>query len=274
MFEKGVNLAERENVTKKATKKRADLLLFERGLAESREKAQALIMAGLVDYPGGKVAKPGDLIQADVPLKLKGKLPYVGRGGIKLAHAIDRFALEVRDLVALDVGASTGGFTDCMLQRGARRVYAVDVGHGQLDYGLRMDSRVVVMEGVNAHYPFSLPPQDPGAAGDEKVGVATVDVSFISVTKVIPQVSMHLESDGHLIVLVKPQFEARREKVGRGGIIKDPAVHAEVLGRVIVWAVGAGLRLRDLTPSPILGDAGNREFCLLLQKQRVETNAS
>jgi len=266
MFEKSVNLAERVIVTQKGTKKRADLLLVERGLAESREKAQALIMAGLVNHPGGKVAKPGDSLPADVPLKLKGKLPYVSRGGIKLAHALDLFGLEVSEFVTLDVGASTGGFTDCLLQRGARRVYAVDVGHGQLDYGLRRDPRVVVMEGVNAHHPFSLPILDPGGSESEKVPVATVDVSFISVTKVAANISNHLEEGGRLIALVKPQFEARREEVGRGGVIKDPAVHAKVLARVIVWAVGAGFRLCGLTPSPILGDAGNREFFLLLRK--------
>ena len=266
MFEKSVNLAERVTVTKKVTKKRADLLLVERGLAESREKAQALIIAGLVNYPGGKVAKPGDTFPSDIPLKLKGRLPYVSRGGIKLAHALDRFGVDVSDLVALDVGASTGGFTDCLLQRGARKVYAVDVGHGQLDYGLRRDPRVVVMERVNAHHPFPLPLLDPRIAENEKVPVATVDVSFISVTKVAHNISKHLEEGGRLIALVKPQFEARRDEVGRGGVIKDPAIHATVLGRVIVWAVSAGFRLRGLIPSPILGDAGNREFFLLLRK--------
>ena len=259
-------MANLETVTKKTTKKRADLLLFERGLAESREKAQALIMAGLVNHPGGKVAKPGDSFPADIPLKLKGRLPYVSRGGIKLAHALDRFGLEVSDLVALDVGASTGGFTDCLLRRGAQKVYAVDVGHGQLDYGLRRNPRVVVMEGVNAHHPFPLPLTDPSVAESEKVPFATVDVSFISVTKVAANISDHLEEGGRLVALVKPQFEARREEVGRGGVIKDPAVHAKVLARVIVWAVGAGFRVCDLTPSPILGDAGNREFFLLLRK--------
>lgn len=243
------------------------MLLVERGLTESREKAQALIMAGLVHHPGGKVAKPGDSFPADISLKLKGRLPYVSRGGIKLAHALNWFGLAVSDLVALDVGASTGGFSDCLLQRGARKVYAVDVGHGQLDYGLRRDPRVVVMEGVNAHYPFLLPIPDPSFAESEKVPVATVDVSFISVTKVAANISDHLEEGGRLIALVKPQFEARQEEVGRGGVIKDPAVHAKVLARVIVWAVGIGFRVCDLTPSPILGAAGNREFFLLLRKR-------
>ena len=197
-------------------------------------------------------------------------------------------------LVALDVGASTGGFTDCLLQRGARTVFAMDVGHGQLHYRLRRDPRVQVMEGVNAHYPFSLPQSSyqthhqlpspirgegqgegeipcpssslPPGEAELKVDLATVDVSFISVTKVIKTVVQHIKGGSFIIALVKPQFEARREEVGRGGVIRDPGIHARVLGRVILWVVGSGLRLRNLTPSPILGDAGNREFFLLLKK--------
>ena len=254
-------------MTKKRSKRRADLLLLEQGLAESREKAQALIMAGLVHSPAGKVAKPGEAISVDVPLKVRGRLLYVGRGGIKLAHALDRFGLDVRGLIALDTGASTGGFTDCLLQRGAQRVFTLDVGHGQLDYRLRRDPRVVVMEGVNAHHPFSLPsPASTGPPDDKNVQLATIDVSFISVTKVIPAVAQHLSDGRHLIVLVKPQFEARRREVGRGGVIKDPAIHSAVLARVITWVVNSGFRLRGLVPSPILGDAGNREFFLLLEK--------
>ena len=168
--------------------------------------------------------------------------------------------------VALDIGASTGGFTDCLLQRGARKVFALDVGHGQMDYRLRQDTRVVVAERMNARYRFSLP---ESAFSDERVDLATIDVSFISTTKVIPSIAEHVQDGGPIIVLVKPQFEARREEVGRGGVIKDPLVHARVLGRVITWVVQAGFRLRNLTTSPIRGDAGNREFFLLLENCRT-----
>ena len=254
-------------MARKGHKKRADLLLVEKGLAESREKAQALIMEGLVYTPSGRVLKPGTPTTADTSLEVRGRLPYVGRGGLKLAHAIDRFGLDPSDLVALDVGASTGGFTDCLLQRGARRVFALDVGHGQLDYRLRQDPRVTVIEGVNAHYAFTLPlPQREEGASNTKVDLATIDVSFISVTKVIPQVSEHIRDGGRIIALLKPQFEAMRAEVGRGGVIKSPEIHARVLARAILWIADSVFRLRDLTPSPILGDAGNREFFLLLEK--------
>ncbi len=238
-----------------ARKKRLDLLLVERGMVGSRAKAQALIMAGEVLLPGGRMTKPGTLVPEDVQVSIRERPPYVGRGGVKLAHAIEEFGIDVTGLTALDVGASTGGFTDCMLQRGARRVYALDVGRGQMDYGLRQDGRVVVMERVNAHYPFELP---------ERVGLATVDVSFISLTQVLPNVTAHLEPWGSVVALVKPQFEARRGEVGKGGVIRDPTIHARVLGRVVRWVTEAGLRLRAMTPSPILGAAGNREFFLLL----------
>lgn len=241
----------------KTVKKRADLLLAEKGLAESREQAQALIMEGLVYAPSGRVLKAGTALPESTPLEVRGRLPYVSRGGLKLAQALDAFGLAVENLTALDLGASTGGFTDCLLQRGARRVYAVDVGHGQLHHKLRQDPRVAVMEKLNARYPFGLP---------EPVDLVTIDVSFISLTLVIPPALDHLKAGCYLVALVKPQFEARKEEVGRGGIIRDPQVHAGVLGRVIVWAVEQGLRVRNLTPSPVLGDKGNREFLLLLQK--------
>ena len=244
-------------VSRRVGKKRADLLLVANGLAESRERATSLIMEGLVFTPSGRIDKPGATLLENTPLEVRGRLPYVGRGGLKLAHALDAFGLLVQELVALDVGASTGGFTDCLLQRGAQRVYALDVGHGQLDYRLRQDSRVVVMEKCNARYPFELA---------EPVDLVTVDVSFISLALVLPSALDHLNDGRYLVVLVKPQFEARKEEVGRGGVIKDPQVHARVLGRTISWVVGQGLRLRDLCASPILGDAGNQEFFLLLQK--------
>mgnify|MGYP001565554134 CR=1 FL=1 len=232
--------------------------MLERGLAETRQKAQALILAGHVLVNDQKVEKGGALVGLDARVRLLGEpLKYVSRGGLKLAHALDSFNLPVKGMVALDVGASTGGFTDCLLQRGAERVYALDVGHGQLHYKLRQDPRVVSIEKCNARFPFELP---------EQVDLVTIDVSFISVTLVVPPALEHLKAGCHLIVLVKPQFEARRGEVGQSGVVKAPRIHAATLGRAIVWAVGHGLRLRNLCPSPILGDAGNREFFLLLQK--------
>jgi 23S rRNA (cytidine1920-2'-O)/16S rRNA (cytidine1409-2'-O)-methyltransferase len=245
-------------VKSRGKKKRIDVLLVERGLVESRERAQALLMAGQVYLDGRPITKAGTQVAMDAAPEVREGLPYVGRGGIKLAHALDIWKPDVSGLVALDVGASTGGFTDCLLQRGARKVYALDVGHGQLDYRLRQDSRVVVMERVNARHSFSLP---------EAVDLATADVSFISLRLVLPSVSEHLKPGGYAVVLVKPQFEARREQVGRRGVVKDPRVHAEVLGKMVVWSVENGFRLRGLVPSPVLGDEGNREFFLLLQSE-------
>ncbi len=244
-------------MAKGAARKRADLLLVEKGLCQSREQAQRLIMAGQVFTATGRVLKPGATLSISVALEVRGRLPYVGRGGLKLAHALDSFNISVRHKAALDVGASTGGFTDCLLQRGARKVYALDVGHGQLSYSLRQDPRVVVMERLNARFPFDLP---------VLVDLITIDVSFISLSLVIPCVVTHLKDQCNIIALVKPQFEAQKGEVGRGGVIRDPQVHARVLGRTIVWAVHQGLRVRNLCPSPILGDAGNREFFLLLGK--------
>jgi 23S rRNA (cytidine1920-2'-O)/16S rRNA (cytidine1409-2'-O)-methyltransferase len=242
-------------------KKRLDNLLVTRELVENQKMAQSLIMAGEVTVSGKVITKPGTLVNENIELKLAEKLPYVSRGGIKLAHALDEFKLDVTSLTAVDVGASTGGFTDCLLQRGARQVYAIDVGYGQLDYKLRQDPRVVVMERVNAHHPFSLP---------DKVNVATMDLSFISVTQVIPNIVDHLTSPGYIIVLFKPQFEARREEVGKGGIIKDTQVHALVLGRFIAWVTDHDLRLRELVASPILGAEGNKEFLVLLTPSRIK----
>ena len=238
-----------------ARKKRLDVLLVERQMVESRTKAQALIMAGEVSSGDAALTKPGTMVAVDAPISIRERPPFVGRGGLKLAHALEEFRLDVTGMTALDVGASTGGFTDCLLQRGATRVYALDVGRGQLDYGLRQNSRVVVMEKVNAHYPFELA---------EGVDVATVDVSFISLRQVLPNVLPHLERWGRVVALVKPQFEAQRREVGKGGVVRDPLIHAKVLGRLVRWTAEAGLRLRGITPSPILGAAGNREFFLHL----------
>ena len=247
-------------MTARPAKIRADRLLFERGLADSRERAQALIMEGVVYTPSGRVLKAGSTLPEDVELEVKGRLPFVSRGGVKLSHALDQFRLDVGGLTVLDVGASTGGFTDCLLQRDARRVYAVDVGHGQLDYGLRQDERVTVMEKTNSRHPFEL---------SEQVDLIVMDVSFISISMVIPEAVTHLKSGRYVVSLVKPQFEAKKSQVGRGGVIKDPKVHAGVLGKTVNWAVGEGLRVRDMCRSPIQGDAGNREFFILLQKPEI-----
>ncbi len=241
------------------SKIRADLLLVERGLAESRERAQALIMAGVVFTPTGRVAKSGAILDGDVELDVRGRLPYVSRGGFKLVHALDNFNLNVSELVALDVGASTGGFTDCLLQRGASRVYAIDVGHGQLAYTLRQDPRVVCIEKLNARHPFELP---------EPVDLLVIDVSFISLTMALPEPLTHLREGGYAIALVKPQFEARRGEVGRGGVIRSDALRDDILGRVQGWlSARDDVELLNTIPSPITGDAGNREFLSLLRKR-------
>jgi len=239
-------------------KQRLDDLLVSRNLIENKSKARALIMTGDVRVNGLAITKPGTIVPDSSTIEIHKKPPYVSRGGIKLAQALDSFKVDVTLCIALDVGASTGGFTDCLLQRGAQRVYAVDVGYGQIDYKLRQDTRVVVMDKTNAHHPFRLP---------EKVDIATMDVSFISVTKVIPNVIPHLNENGQIIALIKPQFEAEREDVGKGGIITDPLIHARVLGKVILWAIEQKLRIRNLTASPITGAEGNREFLLHLQLQ-------
>ena len=249
---------------RKPARQRADLLLVERGLVESREQAQALIMAGAVLSPAGPVQKAGSFLAPDTPLELRERLPYVSRGGVKLAHALDTWAqphaIPLDGITALDVGASTGGFTDCLLQRGASRVYAVDVGHGQLHYRLRQDPRVVCMEKVNARYPFDLP---------EPVDLLVADVSFISLTMALPEPLTHLKTGGYAITLVKPQFEARRGEVGKGGIVRDDALRADILARVQGWmASRADVNLVDTIPSPITGDSGNREFLALLRKRQ------
>lgn len=237
------------------TKRRVDTLLVERGLAESREKARAAVLAGDVLVGESLVAKPGALIDDALELRLLGRPPYVGRGGEKLAHALAAFALDVAGRTALDVGASTGGFTDCLLQQGARRVYAVDVGYGQLDYRLRQDERVVVMERVNARYLRSLP---------EEVELATVDVSFIGLETVLPAVARVLRPGAPIVALFKPQFQARKGEVGKGGVVRDPLFIATLVGRFVAWASGHGLRVRGVTRSPLLGPAGNQELFLLL----------
>ncbi|MCC6590679.1 MAG: TlyA family RNA methyltransferase [Bryobacterales bacterium] len=241
-------------MAKPAPKIRLDQLVFDRGLAESREKARALILAGSVTVNGQRADKPGHSVAADVQLEIAGRSPYVGRGGYKLAAAIDRFAIPIQGAVCVDIGASTGGFTDCLLQRGAARVHSIDVGHGQLDWKLRNDPRVIVKEGVNARY---LTPADIG----EPCDVAVCDVSFISVTLIVPVVPPLLKSDGRMVILVKPQFEVGKGEVGKGGIVRDTSLHEAVCDRVKSAVEALGFQTA-LTESPILGAEGNREFLL------------
>jgi len=229
----------------------------------SRERARALILAGDVRVNGTVVSKAGAPVDstADITL-IEPDHPYVGRGGVKLAHALDVFALDVRDRLALDVGASTGGFTDVLLRRGARRVVALDVGHGQIDWRLRTDPRVVVLERVNAR--LLTPDQLPEDA--RTFGIVTMDLSFISVRQVLPAILPLLGGGGDLVVLVKPQFEAGRDEVGKGGLVRDPAVHARVVEDVSAAADALGLTRIAMTESPITGTEGNREFFLHLRR--------
>jgi len=239
-------------------KNRLDLLLLEKGLAATREKARAMILAGEVQVNGHCVDKPGTNIDTEAEIKLLHSGPrYVSRGGLKLEKAIRDFQVDFNGKTVLDVGASTGGYTDCALQHGAVRVYAVDVGYGQLDWKLRNDERVTSIERTNIRY-FTL--QDLG----EVVDIVTIDVSFISTAKVFPVVKTLIKPDGHLLVLIKPQFEAGRNKVGKRGVVKDPAVHREVLLRCIETASNDGLGCVGITFSPITGPQGNIEFFLHL----------
>ena len=239
-----------------AKRTRIDVLMVERGLAPTREKAQALLMAGSVTVDGRPVSKPGTAVASEASVDVRAPLQYVGRGGDKMAGALDVLGLDPAGAVVLDVGASTGGFTDCLLQRGAARVYDIDVGRGQLAHKLLIDPRVDSYEGVNARHAFPLP---------EPVDMAVADVSFISLRLVLPQMAAHLRPGGRMLVLVKPQFEAERGAVGRGGIVRDGRTHAKVLGDFVQWAIGQGHRLRGVTPSPITGTEGNREFFVLLE---------
>jgi len=235
-------------------KVRLDVMLAERGLAESREKAQALVLAGEVLVNGVKAQKPGQSVAPDSKLEVLSRPPYVGRGGLKLRAALDRFGIDVNGRVCLDVGASTGGFTDCLLQHGAARVHAVDVGAGQIDWKLRSDPRVILHERLNARY---LRHEDVG----EPIDLAVCDVSFISVTLILPAVAPLLQPEGEMVILVKPQFEVGREQVGKGGIVRDPELHASACQR-IEDAVRRMSYRTDIMESPILGAEGNKEFLL------------
>lgn len=242
------------------TKERLDVLLLELGYYESREKAKAAIMAGLVFIGTERVDKAGTKVPRDAAISVKGSLhPYVSRGGLKLEKAIKHFGLQLQDAVMLDIGASTGGFTDCALQNGASRVYAVDVGYNQLDWSLRQDERVQVLERTNFRH-MTIDQLD-----GPRPGFASIDVSFISLRLILPVLAGMLETGGQTVALIKPQFEAGREHVGKSGVIRDPSIHANVLYEVLTTAHGLGFELKGLTYSPITGGEGNIEFLALWQ---------
>ncbi|MDD7116075.1 MAG: TlyA family RNA methyltransferase [Flintibacter sp.] len=237
-----------------SNKTRLDVLLVERGLQESRQKAQATIMSGLVFVKGQRVDKPGTAVPNDAEIEVRGNaLKYVSRGGLKLEKAMASFPIDLHGTVCGDIGASTGGFTDCMLQNGARKVYAVDVGYGQLAWSLRSDERVVCMERTNARYLTK--EQIP-----EPLDFFSVDVSFISLNLILPALRPLMKEGGQAVCLVKPQFEAGKDKVGKKGVVRDPAVHLEVLEHFLEHAANAGFAVKDITFSPIRGPEGNIEY--------------
>lgn len=241
-------------------KERLDVLLVSRGLAASREKAKALIMAGQVYVDGQKEDKAGTMFRQEAAIEVRGNtLKYVSRGGLKLEKAMKSFGLGLDGQVCMDVGASTGGFTDCMLQNGAVKVYSVDVGHGQLDWGLRNDPRVVCMEKTNIRY---VTPEDI----EESPSFVSIDVSFISLTKVLGPVRELMDEKGQIVSLIKPQFEAGREKVGKKGVVRDPRVHLEVIEKVMEFARSLDLQILGLDFSPIKGPEGNIEYLLWMEK--------
>ena len=240
-------------------KERLDRLVLARGLAPSREQAQRLIMAGEIEVNGVRADKPGHLVDAAATIAVRQPLPYVSRGGVKLAAALDAFALAVRNLVAVDIGASTGGFTDCLLQRGAACIYAVDVGYGQLAWKLRTDPKVVVLDRTNVRYLDALP-------GGVQANLAVIDASFIGLALVLPAALRLLSPEGQIVALVKPQFEAGAADVGKGGVVREPAVHRRVLHESCTAAETLGLHVAGLITSPALGPAGNVEFLLWLTR--------
>ncbi len=241
-------------------KKRLDILTAEKGLAPSREKAKALIMAGQVFVNGEREDKAGTLVPEDSKIEIIGKgLPYVSRGGLKLEKAVNEFEIDLESLICMDAGCSTGGFTDCMLQNGASKVYAVDVGYGQLDWKLRNDSRVVCMEKTNARY------LKPGDIADE-LDFLSADLSFISLKKVLPALKELLKDGAGAVVLIKPQFEAGREKVGKKGVVRDPSVHIEVIKSICDFVSCNGWLITGLTYSPVRGPEGNIEYLLYMKK--------
>ncbi len=243
-------------------KQRLDTLLVERGLAESRARAQALVIAGLVWSEGRRLDKPGTIVAADAPLEVQGREhPWVSRGGIKLAHALDFFAIDPAGAVALDIGASTGGFTDVLLTRGARRVYAVDVGHGQLAWKLRQDPRVLVRERLNARHLTREEIPEP-------IDLVVCDASFISLTTLLPAPLALTAPEARLVALIKPQFEVGKGRVGKGGVVRDPALHREVCDAIAAWlAARPDWHVEGVTESPIRGPEGNTEFLIYARRR-------
>lgn len=240
-------------------KERLDILLVNRNLAASREKAKAIIMSGIVYVDGQKEDKAGAAFEDTVSIEVRGStLKYVSRGGLKLEKAMTHFGVRLADKICMDVGSSTGGFTDCMLQNGAVKVYAVDVGHGQLDWKLRNDPRVVCMEKTNIRY---VVPDDIA----DRIEFSSIDVSFISLTKVLGPVKQLLTDDGQVVALIKPQFEAGREKVGKKGVVREKSTHLEVIEKVIAFAIELGFEVLNLEYSPIKGPEGNIEYLVYLQ---------
>lgn len=246
-------------------KERLDIMLVQRKLAPSREKAKAILMSGIVYVDGRKEDKAGAMFEETCSIEVRGRtLPYVSRGGLKLEKALSVFDLKLEGRICMDVGASTGGFTDCMLQKGAARVYAVDVGHGQLDWKLRNDKRVVCMERTNIRY---VTPEDI----PDKLSFVSVDVSFISLTKILVPVRELLEPLGEVVCLIKPQFEAGREKVGKKGVVRDKAVHREVIAGIVSYVREHGFQLLHLDYSPVKGPEGNIEYLLHIRKQERDS---
>lgn len=255
-------------MAEKIKKERLDVLLVSRGLAPSREKAKALIMSGIVYVDGNKEDKAGTTFACTSDILIKGNtLKYVSRGGLKLEKAMNEFKLSLNECICMDIGSSTGGFTDCMLQNGAVKVYAVDVGHGQLDWKLRNDERVICMEKTNIRYVTR-------EHIDDELDFASIDVSFISLTKVLQPVKELLKDSGHIVCLIKPQFEAGREKVGKKGVVRDKKVHEEVIEMVTQYAVSIELFPLRLDFSPVKGPEGNIEYLLYLTKNREEYETS
>lgn len=254
-------------------KERLDVILVRQGYAQSREKAKALLMAGQVFVDNQREDKAGTLFdESKIRIEVRGKtFPYVSRGGLKLARALEQFPIALQDRVCMDIGASTGGFTDCMLQNGARRVYAIDVGHGQLDWKLRSDERVICMEKTNFRYVTGEDVREP-------IDFASADVSFISLTKILIPARELLRGQGQMVCLIKPQFEAGRDKVGKKGVVRDKKVHAEVVHKMVDYADMIGFAVKGLTYSPIKGPEGNIEYLMWLEKgtgisQKEETAA-
>lgn len=247
-----------------SNKERIDILLVEYGFTNSREKAKRIVMTGNVLVDKERVDKPGTKVDREAVIEIKGHIcPYVGRGGYKMEKAIASYGIDVTGKVAIDVGSSTGGFTDCMLQNGAKKVFAIDVGYGQLDWKLRSDERVVCMERTNARYLTK-------ESFDEQIDIASIDVSFISLRLILPVVKELIKDSGEIVALIKPQFEAGREKVGKNGVVRDKNTHIEVITEIYEFCLSIGLYFYGLDFSPIKGAEGNREYLAYIKKMETE----